>query len=82
MSGIQTGFEQHMKDLKFYELNYQELLAQYPDQWIAIVDQKVVGASEDAFELVTQLKRRGISGQRVLTRHLTEDPELLILTSL
>ncbi len=82
MSAVQTAFEQHLKDVEFYETHYQELLSRYPDQWVAISDQKVVGASEDAFDLLAQLKVRGISTQRVMTRYLTEYPELLILTSL
>ncbi len=82
MSSAPTGFKEHYQDIEFYEAHYQELLTQYPDQWIAILDQQVVGASEDAFDLLGQLKARGVPTHRILTRHMTEEPELLILTNL
>ncbi len=79
MSNAPTMSERHNKDVEYYEIHYRELLAQYPDQWIAILDQKVVGTSDDAFELSTQLKKRGVSTNRVLRRHMTKESELLIL---
>lgn len=78
MSDIQNELDQHIRDVEFYEIHYQELLTQYPDQWVAILDQQVVGASDDAFDLVAQLKANGISMDRILTQHMTEDPEPLI----
>ena len=56
MRSSQVRIEEHGRDVEYYEAHYVELLAQYPDQWIAILDRKVVGASDDAFKLMAQSK--------------------------
>ena len=82
MTGAEVRIEAHGRDVEYYEAHYRELLAQYPDQWIAIMEQEVVGAADDAFELVAELKARGIPADRVLRRHMGTGSELLILASL
>ena len=79
MRSSQVRIEEHGRDVEYYEAHYPELLAQYPDQWIAILDRKVVGASDDAFKLVAHLEADGVPTNRVLRRHMTKDAELLIL---
>ncbi len=70
--------EAHARDVAYYEAHYSELLAQYADKWIAILDMKVVGASEDAFKLMAQLEADGVPANQVLRRHMTREPELFI----
>ena len=81
MSSSRTRIDKHNRDVQYYEAHFQELLDQYPDQWIAILDQTVVGASHDAFELMAQLEARGVSTNRILRRHMTREAELLILAN-
>ena len=82
MRSSQVRIEEHGRDVEYYEAHYVELLAQYPDQWIAILDRKVVGASDDAFKLMAQVEADGVPSNRVLRRHMTKDVELLILPHL
>lgn len=82
MRSSQVRIEEHGRDVEYYEAHYVELLAQYPDQWIAILDRKVVGASDDAFKLMAQVEADGVPSNRVLRRHMTKDAELLILPHL
>ena len=82
MRSSQVRTEEHGRDVEYYEAHYPELLAQYPDQWIAILDRKVVGASDDAFKLMAQVEADGVPSNRVLRRHMTKDAELLILPHL
>ena len=82
MTSAEARTDGHSRDIEFYEAHYQELLARYPDQWIAIMDQEVVGAADDAFELVAELKAGDIPADRVLRRHMGTGSELLILASL
>ena len=82
MRSAEARIEGHTQDIDFYEAHYQDLLAQYPDQWIAIMNQEVVGAADDVFELVAELKARGIPADRVLRRHMGTGSELLILAGL
>ena len=43
MSSAPTMAERHNKDVDYYETHYQELLALYPDQWIAISIRRWLG---------------------------------------
>ena len=70
--------EEHLKDVKYHDENYHDLLAQYPEQWIGILGQQVVGAATSEDELIAQLKARGFSWDLVFRRHMTESEEILI----
>jgi hypothetical protein len=72
-------FEQFQKDVSYTEAHHEELLNQYPEQWAAILHQKVVGAAPDVYQLIDELQERGIPTERVVLRHLTRREELLIL---
>ena len=82
MNSSQARIDGHARDVEYYEAHYSELLTEYSDQWIGILDQKVVGASRDAFELMAQLETRGVPVHRVLRRHMTREAEFLILLNL
>ena len=79
MNEVQAEMEQFEKDIGYAETHREELLNQYPEQWIAILSQQVVGASTDAYQLIADLKKRGIPTAWVVVRHLTRQEELLIL---
>ena len=70
--------EEHLKDVEYYNDNYHELLAQYPERWIGIWGQRVVESAASEDELIGQLKARGFRWDLVLRRHLTESKEILI----
>lgn len=70
--------EEHLKDVKYYNNNYRELLAQYPEQWIGIFGQQVVESAASEDELIAQLKARGFRWDLVFRRRLTESEEILI----
>lgn len=78
MRNTRVEAEAHARDVAYYEAHYSELLARYDGQWIAILDGKVVGSSDDAFQLVAQLKACGFPANRVLRRYMTKDTELFI----
>lgn len=82
MKNSRNRAEVHARDVAYYEAHYPELLAQYDGQWIAILDGRVVGASDDAFKLMAQLEADGVPANEVLRRHMTKEPELLILPHL
>ena len=82
MRSAEARTDRHSRDVEFYEAHYQELLAEYRGRWIAILDQQVVGADDDAFELVAELRAGGIPADRVLRRHMGTGSELLNLASL
>lgn len=75
--------ERHLsqKDVGYYEGNREKLLEEYPEKWVAIYNQKVVGAAPDVQQLLTDLKEGGIPTERLLVRHITREDEMLILTA-
>ena len=81
MSDVHVDLQGFKKDTAYYEAHHQELLAQYPEQWVAILNQQVVGASEDYEQLLTDLQEQDIPIERTLFKHLTEREELWILAS-
>ncbi len=79
MKDQQGEFKQYQKDIQYAETHHEELLNQYPEQWVAIMHEKVVGAGSDVYQLIDELREKGIPTERVVLRHLTREEELLIL---
>ena len=79
MKDQQGEFKQYQKDVRYAETHHEELLNQHPEQWVAILNEKVVGAGSDVYQLIDELREKGIPTERVVLRHLTREEELLIL---
>ena len=75
------GNEEIRKDFKFFRDNYDALLAQYPDQWIAVRWQRVVGAAPNYFEMESQLKEQGIAHNETICEFMAEDRNYLIASN-
>ncbi len=69
----------HEQDVAFFEAHYDKLLADYKNQWIAILGEQVVCVSDDAFDLIAKLKVKGMGASGAIRRHMTAEAELLIL---
>lgn len=74
--------EEHLQDVKFLENNYDTLMAQYPEKWIAIKSQRVVAVADDDIDLAYILRACGFGGQVSLIRHMTIEDVILILADL
>ncbi len=81
MSDNDKEFQRYKRDVEYLEAHYSELLRRYPDEWIAIYDQKVVGSSPELTPLLDQIKSAGIAPGVALTEYLSTHDEVLILTS-
>ena len=71
--------EEHLQDVKFLENNYDTLMAQYPEKWIAIKGKRVVAVADDDMDLAYILRASGLGGQVSLIRHMTNEDVILIL---
>jgi hypothetical protein len=78
---VQQELEQYQRDAHYFDEHRGELLAQYPEHWVAIYHQQVVGVATDAKRLKSQLERKGIKPSRVYREYLTKQEELLILAA-
>ena len=79
MQEIQEDLERFGRDVEYFDQHRQELLQQYPDQWVAVYHQQVVGAAKDPKRLVKQLERKGIPPGRVFHEYVTDKEEFLVL---
>jgi hypothetical protein len=69
------------RDSDYLEAHYDELLDRYPEQWVAILDEKVVGTASELRQLLDELQGRDVPLERVLVEHLTRNDDILILPS-
>lgn len=66
-------FLQFRKDGKWLRDHYGEVKAQYPDLWIGVFHEKVVGASPDYRTLFKELKSKGYNLGNVYFDHVQID---------
>lgn len=79
MDKVQAELQRFKQDTAYYEAHHAELLERYPEQWVAISRQQVVGVAPDYEQLLDELQARGFAVGHVLVEHLTRHDELLIL---
>ena len=73
--------EEHLKDVQYHNENYHKLLAQYPEQWIAIYGEQVAASAPDYFEMKAQLEAKGIPWNQAIREYMSESREFLIASS-
>jgi hypothetical protein len=62
--------ERYKRDIAYFLAHYDELLKQYPEQSIAILDQQVIASDPDPWRLLDALIERGLPVERILFEHL------------
>lgn len=75
----QAAMRQFEREMVYYETHWEELLGQYPEQWVAIHQERVVGAAPGLDNLLTALQERGIPIGEALVEFVTHSEELLIV---
>lgn len=81
MNQVQADLRRLKRDTAYFEAHYKDLLEQYPKQWVAILDQRVVGASSDYERLLDDLEVKGVPMERAVFKHLTNKEEVWLLHS-
>ena len=56
-------FQRARESRAFWDAHYRDLLAQYPDQFIAVNDGEVVARARHIWDLVQDLEARGIDSR-------------------
>ena len=79
MQEKQAELRRFRRDVDFYQAHQDELLKQYPEQWVAIFNEQVVGADPDYDRVLDQVQAKRISVGRVFIERVTAKDELLIL---
>ncbi|MBI4499142.1 MAG: hypothetical protein HY689_14730 [Chloroflexi bacterium] len=78
MTTQDVGLERLKRDMDYFEAHREELLEQYPEQWVAIFHEQVLGAGPDFDRLLDDLQARGIPVGQVLIERVTRHDELLV----
>lgn len=65
--------EEIVKDFNFFRDNYDALLSQYSNQWIAVLGERVVGAAANYFEMRAQLGQKGIAYNETIREYMTRE---------
>ena len=81
MEQTQVELRRFHKNVEYYEAHQDALLAQYPDQWVAIFNEQVVGTDPDYLRLLEDLKAKSIPLGKVFIQRASDEDELLILAS-
>ena len=76
---VQRDIERYQADAGYLEAHRGELVEQYPEQWVAVYNQVVVGIAKDMERLVVELERKGIRPGRAYCQYLTDKEDNLIL---
>ena len=63
-------------DLAFLAVEYDRLLAQFPDQWVAIYDRQVVAKAAELDELLRNVEDEGVSSGSTVVEFLNSVPQL------
>ena len=79
MNQVQVELQRFKKGTAYYEAHHDELLEKYPEQWVAIYNQKVVGASPDYERLLDDLEGKDIPVERTLFKYRTQKEDLWIV---
>ncbi len=75
----QVDLRRFRRDVDHYAEHRDELLARYPEMWVAIFERQLVGVASDPRALVATLKERGTPAGQALVKHLSRQNIRLIL---
>jgi hypothetical protein len=82
IDGVQQDLERYNRALDYYIAHYEEPLQAYPESWVAIYGERVVGADPDHGHLVQDLRRRGIPPNYSFIEFVSAEPIEFVLGDL
>ena len=78
-AAIKEQMEQFDRESAYFVAHQEELLREYPDQWVAIYGERVVGADPDRTQLVADLRRQGVPTDRTFIEFMWTNRPVFIL---
>ena len=67
------------RNFEFFEKHAKELLKKYPDEWVAVYNEEVVGSDKDFLVLLGRLTKAGMSTAKVIIQLIETNPTSRIL---
>ena len=71
---LRNMYRQIKKDRLFLEASQSEWLELYPDMFVAVYQEKLVGVAPTAEQLAEQLKEKGVPSSKSYWRFLSAEP--------
>ena len=76
---LRRELDRFRADALYFDAHRQELLATYPEHWVAIYGKRVVAAAAEHCVLLDQLEARGIPAGHAYREYVTDDDTDLFL---
>jgi hypothetical protein len=58
--GMARRFQRARDERDYWDRHHSKLLAQYPDEWVAVHDGRVIAHAQHVWDLLQRLERQGI----------------------
>lgn len=78
-SDVRAELEHFKRDTAYYCEHWEELVEKYPEQWVAIFNERVAGSAPDLRELLEEIRIKGIPPGQALVEYVTREDYDLIL---
>jgi hypothetical protein len=78
---LDTGLARFRSDAEYVDAHRNELLARYPECWVAVFNGRVVADDPDLDGMLKKLRDRGIPPSHVYRAYLSTREELLLLAT-
>jgi hypothetical protein len=78
-SSKQAELARFQRDIAYFEAHREDLMARYPEEWIAIYNEAVVGAAAELESLLFTLREHRVPPEAALVKHLSRNEDVLIL---
>ena len=76
---IGQSLDQSRKDVEFLNAHWSVWVDQYPDKWVAIYGEEMVGMGDTFDEAIQAAENKGTPRSRVIVEYLAKDPIAMIL---
>ena len=75
----QEAIDRFHRDGQYFDANREDLLRRYPECWVAILDERVVGTDPDFEKLLLSLEEAGLPLEQVFIDRATAQSDVFIL---
>lgn len=79
LESIGTDLEQFKKDSQFLDANRAEWRVAYPDKWVVVFQETLVGVGDTAREALLQAQEHDVTLYRVAIEYLASKPLKMVL---
>jgi hypothetical protein len=76
---LEEDRNEYEKSFKFLQENWERLVRQYPNRWVAALQSEIVAADVDFENLMRALKRKGVPIGRVAIDFVGKEERLMLL---